>query len=191
MSIPRLTDCIYLMDKYQMLDNIRQHSLMVARVALLLLAELAEDDKLVLPDNRLVLAGSLLHDIAKTPCLQDDCRHDEFGGEICRENGFAAVASIVEQHVILADHDKNRWLRGRFTAEDIVYYADKRVRHHLVVSLGEREDYIIERYGRGSTKVEDHIKENFIRCLEFEECLFRFLFFKPSQLEAELLRWGH
>ena len=44
---------------------------------------------------------------------------------------------------------QQRRRRGIFTAREIIYYADKRVRHEEIVSLDDRLEYILEHYGLG------------------------------------------
>ncbi len=184
LAIPDTATCIRLMDEYGMLDNIRHHSLVVARIADALIVELLDDPAgSSRPERALVLAGALLHDIAKTPCLDDNSDHAAAGGDICRKHGYPEVAEIVEQHVILKDHDLDRYNSGRFTAMEIVYYADKRVRHDQVVSLDERLDYIIDHYGNGDPERHRLIRENFKRCRELEQALFRVLPFTADSLE--------
>ncbi len=188
MVIPDLAACIRLMEKYRMLDNIRHHSLIVARIAVLLVSELAENNKLFVPRRSLVLAGALLHDIAKTPCLSDDCEHAAYGAEICREYGYMDIATIVEEHVILRDFNPERYAHGSFTAEEIVYYADKRVRHKLIVSLSRRLEYILENYGRNDAERYALIHENFQKCQQLEKSLFSFLPFPAEKLEEMIVR---
>lgn len=185
--VPDTSTCLRLMDEYGMLDNIRHHSLVVARIADVLAIELLEDpaDSSV-PERSLVLAGALLHDIAKTPCLDGSCDHAAVGGEICRRHGYPDVASIVEEHVLLKDHDLDRYSSGRFTATEIVYYADKRVRHDQVVSLDERLDYIIDHYGNNDPERHRLIRENFQRCRELEQALFKVLPFGAESLEQRV-----
>ncbi len=186
-AVPDTADCIRLMDEYEMLDNIRHHSLVVARIADALIIELLEDPvHTSAPDRALVLAGALLHDIAKTPCLDGSCDHATAGGDICRKHGYPEVADIVEQHVILKDHDVERYNSGRFTAMEIVYYADKRVRHNQVVSLEERLDYILEHYGNNDQERHHVIHKNFQRCRDLEQALFRVLPFTAESLEHRI-----
>ena len=183
-TIPDTSTCIRLMEEYGMLDNIRRHSLVVARVADILVTGLSSDRPGVpAPDRSLVLAGSLLHDIAKTPCLDGRCDHARTGAEICRNHGFFEVACIVAEHVILADFDTGRYRKGMFTAREIVYYADKRVRHDQVVSLEERLDYILEHYGNDDPYRHRLIRKNFQRCVELEQALFSFLPLHPDDIE--------
>jgi len=93
------------MDEYAMLENIRAHSLMVARVAQVLHQRLADSSKTnsTVPSGDLVLAGALLHDIAKTPCLENRCDHARQGRDICLELGYPEVAEVVREHVILTE----------------------------------------------------------------------------------------
>jgi putative nucleotidyltransferase with HDIG domain len=188
-NLPDIANCFRLMEEYAMLPNIRRHSIMVARVALLILDGLSQNRTIqpFLPDRPLVAAGALLHDIAKTPCLHNDGDHARVGGEICDRLGFPEIARIVEEHVLLRNHDDERRRRGEFSARELIYYADKRVRHEEVVSLDERLDYIVERYGGGEAEIERRIRENFVRCVQLEYFLFSFLPFSPADL-AQLVR---
>ncbi|HQN71701.1 MAG TPA: hypothetical protein PK424_09215, partial [Smithella sp.] len=52
------------------------------------------------------------------------------------------VAEIVEQHVTIPDLN----LQGGLEEREIVYYADKRVMHNVIVGLDERVDDLIKRY---------------------------------------------
>lgn len=183
MRIPSLPDCVQLMAQYGMLANIQHHSLVVARLAerlLLGLCTTAPDRPQA--DRDLVIAGALLHDIAKTPCLNSTCDHAKVGGDICRQHGFPEIAAIVEEHVILRHYEPDLYEAGQFTAREIVYYADKRVRHHVVVNLDERLEYILDQYGQDNPARQQLIRENFNKCLTLEHYLFQWLPFAPEEL---------
>ncbi len=166
-----------------MLPNIRAHSIMVARVAGFLGARLSgAGQEISLP---LIVSGALLHDIAKTQTLNNDGRHDELGGEICRTHGFDELADIVAEHVIL----KNGVPFDCCAEKEIVYYADKRVRHEEIVSLVDRLDYIIERYGNGDEWIHERIRENFANAHAIEDKIFSRLDVTPSEV-AEYVN-GH
>ncbi|WP_446010754.1 HDIG domain-containing metalloprotein [Candidatus Electrothrix sp.] len=183
MQIPGIDTCIALMNEYAMLPNIRRHSLLVARIAELLAFGLCERlPPGQAPDLDLCINGALLHDIAKTPCLKDNCDHAATGADICRQHGYPEIAEVVACHVILQDFSLERYKQGMFQAQDIVYYADKRVRHDAIVSLAEREEYILENYGGDDERVQQRIRKNFRRCGQLEEALFRVLDFSPDQL---------
>ena len=184
MNIPTVGQCLAYMDDFSMLENIRAHSLMVAQVAAVLLEGLRTADKTrhPLPAEDLVLAGALLHDIAKTQCLHGTCKHALVGHEICCDLGFPEIGEIVGEHVVLSDYAPGRYRQGLFNACELVYYADKRVRHDTIVSLESRLEYILERYGDNDPVKETLILANFKICREFEGLLFSFLNFQPSDV---------
>lgn len=167
--IPSIPQCTILMSEYGMLDNIRDHSLQVARVAVTLARQLAGDEELI-------TAGALLHDIAKTKCLNGACNHAQVGSEICLAHGYTEVAPIVAEHVILADYSRP------VAATEIVYYADKRVRHDEIVSLDDRKVYIEERYGQGKAEIIEAIRLNFSKCYDVEKRIFAGLSLTPPAL---------
>jgi uncharacterized protein len=162
------------MGEYAMLDNIRAHSIMVARVAQVLLQRLADSPitNSSIPSDKLVLAGALLHDIAKTPCLESRCDHARHGRDICLKLGYPAVAEVVREHVILMEFSVARYEKGHFFAKELVYYADKRVRHDEIVSINERLDYILENYGKNDSKRCALIQDHFEKCRQLENFLF-------------------
>jgi len=183
-SIPSLNQCLDFIERYEMLDNIRAHSFKVARVAEFLVNGLIEAgiSSAPLPSKELVIAGALLHDIAKTQCLNGKCRHDDLGRDICTALGFPEIAEIVKEHVILKKFRTEMYKKGFFAAKEIVYYADKRVRHDEIVSLEDRLEYIIDRYGDNNPDKEHYIRLNFQQGQDLEVYLFTFLNFTPEQL---------
>ena len=164
-----------------MLPNIREHSLMVGRVAGILGQGLAQAGRGL--SLELIVSSALLHDIAKTASLETDLRHDELGREICLRHGLDELAEIVAEHVVL----KN-WTPERCTEKEIVYYADKRVLHDQVVGLDARLDYIIHRYGNGDEGLHARIRQNFAQAHAIEERLFAELDFSPAELGERLNR---
>ena len=171
-----------------MLPNIRRHSVVVARVALQIVDGLKKNENphSSIPETSLIIAGALLHDIAKTPCLKDGCDHASAGAKICHSLGYPEIAPIVEGHVLLKEHDPRRNSQGIFTATEIIYYADKRVRHEEIVSLDDRLEYILEYYGMGDKVRHRLIRENFGRCVQLEKELFQFLPFLPHRMSDEV-----
>ena len=176
--IPGLDDCIRLFDAHGMLDNIRHHSLVVAELSARIARGLAEKtpDR-PQPDLKLVMAGALLHDIAKTPCLYGRCDHARVGAAICLDAGWPEVAEIVGQHVYLQPFDTPRYEAGVFFAKEIVHYADKRV-----LSLEERLEDILERYCKDNPERRRRSVEHFAQCRLLEKLLFRWLPFAPEDL---------
>ena len=171
-----------------MFDNIKAHSLKVALAAETITSYLAEIlPSSQLPEKQLVIAGALLHDIAKTPCLKDGCRHSELGAEICKDLGYENLSEIVKEHVFLSDYSGTQCHSGYFRAKEIVYYADKRVKHDQVVTLEDRLEYIISRYSKGDAHIEAHIQKNFETALDLEKALFSYISFSPDDLKSNLL----
>jgi len=173
--IPSVAQCFRLMDEYRMLDNIRDHSIIVTRIANLLAEELLQTGRsLSLP---LVVAGALLHDIGKTACLDCERDHAAYGREICLRHGFTELAPIV------GDHVRYRESGGLDAGEyEIVFYADKRVTHDQVVSLDERRAYILDRYGRNDPLRIAAIRANCLSWERVEAALFEPLSIFPAEL---------
>jgi len=179
-TIPGVNECLDLMEQYHTLPNIKDHSIVVTEVAGVITNGLiAAGYDLSLET---VIAGALLHDIGKTACLDNDDDHAARGLEICLAHNLKTIADIVAEHVIL----KNYAPQNGFAEKEIVYYADKRVNHDKVVSLEERLDYILERYGMNNEVRCRAIKRNYARCQDLEKRMFSFLSFDPADI-SELL----
>jgi len=183
MEIPSAAQCFSYMKDFGMYDNIREHSLMVARVTELLYRKLWEKG-MDLPPKDAVLAGALLHDIAKTKCIQEGCQHAQVGEAICRDLGYPEVAAMVGNHVNLPKSHFDACRSGIFTGSELVYYSDKRVKHDSIVSLDERLAYILEKYSDNNLEWGANIQANFRMCLELEGFLFAGLDFAPAEVAA-------
>jgi putative nucleotidyltransferase with HDIG domain len=176
-AIPGINDCLNLMEQYHMLPNIKEHSIVVARVAEIITNSLIAAGCQNLSLEK-VIAGSLLHDIGKTACLDNDDDHAAKGFEICLTHNLEPIADIVAEHVIL----KNYAPENGFAEKEIVYYADKRVNHDQVVSLEERLAYILERYGMNNKLRCRAIKKNYGLCQELEMRMFSLVSFEPYDI---------
>ncbi|MFH1954981.1 MAG: HD domain-containing protein [Pseudomonadota bacterium] len=174
--IPSIRECFYLMNKYRMLENIKAHSIVVARVTRLIAHALREAEIDI--SVKLATAAALLHDIGKTSSLKSRQDHSEIGRQICLKNHLDEIAPIVAEHVRL----KNYSLNGNYSEKEIVYYADKRVNHDKIVGLDERLTYILKRYGRDQKQLCLAIQANFSLCKQVQEKLFRELKFSPESL---------
>ena len=165
--------CFALWDKYAMLPNIRRHSLLVAHIATTL-ARKAE--ALGLPVRAAqVRASALLHDIAKTYCVRYGGSHAQVGASwVVDSTGNHKVAQAVYHHV--------EWPWP--LPEDLVHpvffviYADKRARHDEMVSLDERYEDLLVRYGKS-----EHSRAAIHRGWEHSKTIERVL---SAQLEFPL-----
>jgi putative nucleotidyltransferase with HDIG domain len=180
-TIPGVNDCLQFMEQYHMLPNIKDHSIVVARVAGVITHGLINAGHALSLET--VIAGALLHDIGKTACLDNDDDHAAKGLEICQALNLETIADIVAEHVIL----KNYAPENGFSEKEVVYYADKRVNHDQVVSLDERLAYILQRYGRNDEVRCRAIKINYARCQDLEKRMFSFLAFKPADIPELLI----
>ena len=174
--IPSLKACHELMEQYGMLDNIKAHSIMVKRIAMLIAQGLKDVGTEVSLEK--TAAAALLHDIGKSLCLNTGDDHEAKGREICLENHLDEIADIVGEHVRL----KAYHLDSPISEKEIVYYADKRVNDDKVVSLDERLRYILERYAGNMEHISQRIRRNFELCKAVEKKLFSKLDFRPEDL---------
>ena len=175
-NIPSVNECLDLMEQYHMLPNIKDHSIVVTGVAKVIATGLTEVGHELSMDR--IIAGALLHDIGKTPCLDNNDDHAAKGVEICLAHNFEPLADIVGEHVILRNYSD----ASNFSEKEIVYYADKRVNHDQVVSLEERLSYILDRYGLNNIVRCQAIKKNYALCQELEKRMFSYLSFEPFDI---------
>jgi uncharacterized protein len=178
--IPSREECRQLMEEYQMLDNIKAHSIVVARISEFLAVNLVDKGFDISVD--LIISAALLHDIGKTLCINNNGDHALKGKEICLKHGYHEIAGIVEEHVILQQAFPDQVI----SATEIVYYSDKRVNHDQIVSLGDRLDYILEVYGLSQDNRIKAIKKNFEHCCLIEEEIFSHLDCLPANLAEKV-----
>lgn len=143
-DIPDDAACRALWDKYAMLDNVRAHSQAVADVATALAERAAARGFPV--SVAAVRASAMLHDIAKSYTIQYGGSHAQLGASwVVTETRNRAIAQGVMLHVFWP------WA---LVPEEVcilpifVIYADKRVRHNCCVTLQERFDDLLVRYGK-------------------------------------------
>jgi putative nucleotidyltransferase with HDIG domain len=178
--IPSVQQCFALMTRYEMLENIKAHSIMVERIASLIARALREAGENLSLEQ--VTAGALMHDIAKTRSIKTKENHSAIGSEICLQNHLEEIAEIVAEHVVLKSFVKD----GPVVEKEIVYYADKRVNHDKIVSLEERLAYLIRQYGNGDETLIRRMGKNFDLCKEVERKLFSKLSFAPEDVAGLL-----
>ncbi len=169
-KIPDKKKCLELMDKYNMLSNIKRHSIVVCKIAMSIAENLnANGENLNLPE---IFAAALLHDITKTRSLETGENHAITGAKVLRELGYERIAEIVREHIAPENSGET------ITEEEIISYADKRVLHDRLVSLDERFDYLVKRYGKNEKAVnrintmKEKIKETENRILKKTDLKF-------------------
>ena len=174
--VPDEAQCVRLWDKYGMMPHIREHCRAVASVALDIVRRAGARG--ILPEGRgldepTTLAAGLLHDIAKTYTIRHGGSHAQLGAAWVRdETGNPALAQAVLWHVLWP------WQEGPLSDVDdpfrlpvIIAYADKRVRHTEVVSLDERFEDLMVRYGIDDER-KDRITGYLNRAKAVEKAIF-------------------
>lgn len=159
-----------------MLDHIVVHSEQVCRVAVLLTDHL--NRKGFDLDMDLITAAALLHDITKTRSFRTHENHAQTGGAFLEQKGFVEVGRIVAQHVKLDAYFSS----DKPIEAEIVNYSDKRVLHDQIVSLSDRMNYILDRYGNEKENRE-RILMLWAKTEQLEKKLFSFLPFSPESLK--------
>jgi putative nucleotidyltransferase with HDIG domain len=170
-----------MMDKYDMPVHIRAHSILVARIAMLIASKLdAEGVKISIEKS---VSGALMHDIAKFPCIQSHEDHCQKGREICENEGFDEISDIVNEHVVI----RNPIVADEYNEIEIVNYADKRVLHDQIVSLQTRMDDIKVRYLPKCPHIDiPMFNHHYEICKTVENKLFAKLNFLPQDVPEYL-----
>jgi len=181
--IPTREDCLRLMVQYGMLEHIIDHSIAVARVALFLSVKLNRNGERI--DLPLVEAAALLHDLTKTECIRTKEDHALTGSNLLKGMGYERIGDVVAEHIHLSRETDP----SRISEEEVVNYADKRVRHHRIVSLDERFEDLKERYGKSERALE--LLEGLRRAtFEIERKIFSILKIDPDHLQDHLCEEG-
>jgi len=144
--VPNAEECRAFWSDMGMPDHIREHSFLVAEVALNI-ARMAKKRFLSNLNLGLVEAAALLHDVAKVYTIRYGGSHSQLGAAWVQEwTGNALLARAVLHHVF--------WPFAmdvhRYSVSLIVFYSDKRVRHAEIVSMDERFTDLLHRYGKTS-----------------------------------------
>jgi putative nucleotidyltransferase with HDIG domain len=181
--IPIREDCLRLMVQYGMFEHIIDHSIAVARVALFLSIKLNRNGQRI--DLPLVEAAALLHDLTKTECLRTKEDHALTGSRLLKGMGYERIGDVVAEHIHLSKETDP----SRISEEEVVNYADKRVRHDRIVSLEERFEDLKGRYGKNERALE--LLEELRRAtFKMERKIFSILKIDPDHLQDHLCEEG-
>ena len=131
MNIPTREDCLDLLNKHNVAENIKKHCKAVSKVAVFLAKKLKENRIDV--NVELVLAGSLLHDIGKEDGKPPK-GHSDKGYEILKDK-YPEIAEIIRVHAFFRVNELKTW------EQKIVNYADKRTKHGIMTMKERLEDW--------------------------------------------------
>lgn len=176
LTIPTTGRCMELLKRHEVPDHIVQHSMRVAQVGLRIALSLKKKGQNLNP--ALVVAGGLLHDIAKMQSILMGGDHAKAAAVLLRSYGYGNVAEIAERHVAI---DETMERTAVLTEVHIVNYADKRVRHTEIVGLSERFLDLLERYGK-TEEQRTRIDITLQKARSLEARIFSFLDFQPPYL---------
>ena len=148
MKIPTKEECIKLLRKNNVPDNIIAHTQAVCDFSMKVCDVLEKRNIKV--NRNLVAAGALLHDIKKLELGE----HEIEGAKYVESLGYPEVGVLIKKHGLKNCHKKE--LKPITWEEKIIFYSDKRVKNDKIVSVDERFEYIKQRYKK--EHVEKEIK---------------------------------
>ncbi len=140
--VPDDETCFALWDTYAMMDNVREHSLLVAEFATALAQRAVQLGHPLCVAS--VRASALLHDIAKSYTIAHGGSHAQMGASwVVQATGNRHIAQGVALHV------QWPWELPSNVCDLVffVIYADKRCMHNVCVTLEERYEDLLQRYG--------------------------------------------
>ncbi|MBW1678929.1 MAG: HDIG domain-containing protein [Deltaproteobacteria bacterium] len=171
------------MKQQEMLPNIFRHSILVEKIAGFLTRALIKSGRAL--DLSEVTAAALLHDITKTRSIQTHENHAETGKKLLEELGYPRIGEIVRCHVEIPTMIVN----GLVSSEDIVNYADKRVLHENIVTLGERFQDLIHRYGSSTPEACYRLRILEKQAYQIEKKIFSGIDFSPEDLSRNSISY--
>lgn len=167
--IPDDAACEALLLRFGMPEHIRQHSRNVAMVATAV-ANAARKSGAPTADDTMVAAiraSALLHDIAKAYTIAHGGNHGQIGAAWVAElTRHPAIAQGVLHHVAWPGELDP----AKFLLPLVVQYADKRVMHEHQVTVVERFEDLLTRYGH-TKDIRAKIRENMEHTLKLERKL--------------------
>jgi len=150
--------CYMIWERYHLSENIRQHSIAVASIAVRLAKALNQTG--IEPINIPKLeAAALLHDI-----VRKEKNHAEKGADLLIDIGFPEIAPAVAAHMTLD-------FKGEITYVELLYLSDKLSRHHQYCPLEERLAEMRTLYPAHQAEIEKRFSTAMAIKLEVERLL--------------------
>lgn len=149
-TIPTKDECeVILRDVICVEENIIRHSFVVANVAGKICDALIQSGCQM--DKDIITAAGLLHDMAK-----GEARHEQKAANIVTGMGFPEVASIIADHT-----DIECSSHAPISSSEVLYLADKLVKGNKVVTISERFQSALDKFGH-----DPEIKQNIEKRME-------------------------
>jgi molybdenum cofactor cytidylyltransferase len=157
--VPSRSECEALLcDVFRVEERIYRHSLAVAALTERLLSDLNKAGRCL--DEELIVAASLLHDMAK-----GEREHDRKASRILLDMGYPDVADMVGSHMNIV-FSMNKPLGGA----EVVYLADKFIREVEFMSLEIRLRDEIQKRGH-DPEVRRAIENRFQNAMMIRDCI--------------------
>ena len=139
---PTLAQCLAWWEEWEMPDNIRRHSTVVARSAYVLAVKMRE--KGITLDPILAHRAGLIHDIDKIDTLHEGGAHGVMGADFLQAQGYPEMAKIVRDHIMSTII--NPEAKSRSWENKLVFFCDKLVERDELVPFDQRLEALRARY---------------------------------------------
>lgn len=157
--VPSRSECEALLcDVFRVEDRIYKHSRAVAALAEMLLNDLNKAGKCL--DEELILAASLLHDVAR-----GEPEHDLKASRILMNMGYPDVADMIGSHMNIV-FSASKPVGGA----EVVYVADKFIREDEFISLEQRFHDEIQKRG-DDLEIRRAIENRFQNAMMIRDCI--------------------
>lgn len=133
-AIPTLDECWQILNEAGVDERIKDHCCTVAYRALDLVNKLNNAGAGL--DENLILAGALLHDIARR-----EPDHALAGARLLETRGYPLVAAVVSTHMDIEVSGEHP-----LTEAEVVYYVDKTVKGNTLISIDDRFGAALHKY---------------------------------------------
>lgn len=135
-TVPTRDECeSILRELFRVHENIVEHSFAVADVAGSICDSLISSGYQM--DKEVITAAALLHDMAK-----GETYHEQKAASVLTEMGFPEIASIVARHTDIECSNQTP-----ISSAEILYLSDKLVKGNTLVSVSERFQSSLEKFG--------------------------------------------
>lgn len=139
---PSLAQCLDWWEVWNVPENIRRHSTVVAQLAYVVAMKMR--GKGISLDPILAHRAGLVHDLDKIDTLDESSVHGAMGADFLEEQGYAEIGEIVRDHimstVLHADFESRSW------ENKLVFFCDKLVEGDELVPFDQRLAALKKRY---------------------------------------------
>jgi len=131
---PSLAKCQEWWEEWNVPENIRRHSTVVARSVYVLAVKMRTRG--ISLDPILAHRAALLHDIDKIDTLEESGVHGVMGADFLTKQGFSEIAKIVRDHIMSTINHSD--FENRSWENKLVFFCDKLVEGDELVPFDER-----------------------------------------------------